>query len=140
MPARSVPPAPETAQARAAVLPTAGVGAAGALAAAPAGLDAFLGVIAGAVLVLALFGTTLLLSFRTARYAPHAVMAVAMLSYLAKVVALGLVLVLLGDTTLFDPRAFGLSVLLTSLVWLGAQVWAFTRVPMLYVDPESVSR
>lgn len=128
---------PESALFRAAATPTLLAGAAVAVGGVlTAGGDGLIGAILGTLLVVAFFGIGLLVSHRTARVAPLAVMGVALLTYTAKVFALGLVLVVFRDTTLFDPTVFALAVLVTAVVWLVAQVRAFTRVPMLYVDPD----
>ncbi len=115
-------------------LPVAGI------ATARSGGDGLLGAAFGTVLVVVFFSAGLLLSRRTAHRDPVLVTALAILSFLAKVAVLGGVLVLFRDTDRFDTRAFAAAVLCGTLVWLAAQVWAFTRVEILYVDPRPSDR
>ena len=131
------PSGPEAALFRASAVPTALVGALGGVAATVhSGVDGLVAAIAGTLLVIGFFAAGLLVSRRTARLAPLAVMAAALITYSLQIVGLGLVLVVFHDTTLFDPTLFGVTVLVAAAVWLAAQVRAFTRVPMLYVaDP-----
>jgi ATP synthase protein I len=44
-------------------------------------------------------------------------------------------IIVFNGTTLFNPRAFGLTLLVTALSWVGGQVWHNLRARMLYVDP-----
>jgi ATP synthase protein I len=70
------------------------------------------------------------------RINPLALMNVAIFTYLVKVLALFLVLVAFQDTTLFDRQVFALSVLVAAVVWIVGEVRAFSRLKILYVEPD----
>jgi ATP synthase protein I len=63
-------------------------------------------------------------------------MNVALATYLVKIVVLGVFMGIFKNTTLFNTKAFGLTVLACALVWVGFQVRAFLKLKMLYVEPE----
>lgn len=121
---------------RAAVLPS-GVAAAvcAAIALALRGRAGLLGAVLGAALAIFALGLTLYVARRTSALHPVLTMSAAMMSYLFTITALLLALVLVRRTSLLDRQAVGLSVLVVVLVWLTAQVVAFTRLKILYVDP-----
>jgi ATP synthase protein I len=121
---------------RRAAVPTSAAGSVVLVAASvAAGFDGGVGAVLGLGVVVAFFGFGLLVSRWTAASPPTTVMGLAMLSYLLKITLLALVLVLFHDTRLFSTGAFAAAVLVCTVVWLGAEVRAFTRVKMLYVDP-----
>jgi len=64
-------------------------------------------------------------------------MPVAMGTYLIKIFAMLGLVVLLRDATWMNGRAFGLTVVLCTFVWLIFEVRTFLRTKMLYVDPVS---
>jgi ATP synthase protein I len=101
----------------------------------PAGSAAVAGAAFGSVLVLVFFSLGLLVMRRTARLNPDAVMGVVMLTYVLKVAALGVVLVLFKDASWLDPRYFALGALGCTFVWLGFELRAFTRLRVLVTDP-----
>jgi ATP synthase protein I len=100
------------------------------------GSKAALGAALGVVLVAAFFTVGIVVLGWAAKINPVVLMNVAIATYLAKVAALLAVLLLLGDTTLFDRRAFGLSILVAALVWIAGEVRAFSRLKILYVEPD----
>jgi ATP synthase protein I len=101
----------------------------------PAGSTAVAGAGFGALLVMAFFSLGLVVMRRTARLNPDAVMGVVMLTYVLKVAALAVVLVLFRDATWLDPRYFALGALGCTFVWLGFEMRAFTRLRILVTDP-----
>jgi ATP synthase protein I len=121
---------------RASVWPTAVAGAvAAAVAGATRGVDGALGALLGCVLVVLSFGLGLFVARRTRPLHPVFTLTAAMMSYVFTVTALLLVLVLVRRTGAVDRVATGGAVLVCVLVWLGAEVRAFLRLPLLYVDP-----
>jgi ATP synthase protein I len=100
------------------------------------GSKAALGAALGVILVAAFFTVGIVVLGWAAKINPVVLMNVAIATYLAKVAALLAVLLLLGDTTLFDRRAFGLSILVAALVWIAGEVRAFSRLKILYVEPD----
>jgi ATP synthase protein I len=100
-----------------------------------AGFDGLVGAVLGGVLVVVFFGADHVLRDRTRRTRPEHVMALALAGYAVKVLLLALLLVLLGDTTLFSRGAFAAAILLGATAWLAAEVRAFARARILYVEP-----
>lgn len=101
------------------------------------GPEGFLGSLFGVLVVLAFFTLSLFVTSRASRHGPTALMGAAIVTYLVKIVLLGVLLVTLRDTTWFNFRAFGISILVALVVWLTAQVRAFAKYKMLYVEPGS---
>jgi ATP synthase protein I len=82
-------------------------------------IGALLGLVAGAVSTLVMRGT--------ARTSPAGVMIGAMASFAGKVLLLMLFLVAFRGTTLFDNRAFGLTLLAVTVAWIAGEVVGFVR-------------
>ncbi len=106
------------------------------IAALVAGWRGVLGALVGGALVVVFFALDLLLAARTRGTAPSRVMGLAMASYTAKIVLLGVGLVLFKDAAWFSVGAFAAAVIAATVVWLGAQVRAFMTRPMTSVQPE----
>lgn len=85
----------------------------------------------GAALVVVFFSLSLLVMRRTAHLAPTTVMAVVLATYTAKILALGVAMVLLRDASWLSGTALGLTVVACTIVWLGFEMRAFTRLRVL---------
>ena len=121
---------------RAAGLPAAAVGAVLiAICSAVAGLKGFYGSALGVLIAGAFFGVTLVVLGRVAKKHPMVFMNAAMATYLGKIIVLGVLLVLLMDATAFDTKAFGWSILVSALVWSAAEIRAFSKLKVFYVEP-----
>ena len=70
---------------------------------------------------------------------PMAAMAlnVALLTYLVKVGVLFLLIIVFQDTTLFDRRVFGATIVACTIAWTAAEMWVFATTKVLYVEPGS---
>ena len=77
---------------------------------------------------------------RASRVSAYAAMNAAILTYLVKIGVLFAFIVAFKDTTLFDTKAFGLTIVVCTLVWTGFEVRGFTRLQILYVDPKDADR
>lgn len=88
----------------------------------------------GLLLVVVFFSASLVVMARTAHLAPTTVMAVVLASYTVKIVALGVVMVVLGGATWLSGPALGISVVVCTLVWLAFEMRAFTRMRVLVSD------
>jgi ATP synthase protein I len=77
---------------------------------------------------------------RAARVSPQAMMVAAMITYVVKIVALGIVVSTLHGVTAFSGRALGFTALGCILVWSATQVITAIKVKMLYVEPEQEPR
>lgn len=101
-----------------------------------AGGKGLIGALIGVVVVALFFGISVVAVGRAARVSPQAMMATAIATYLVKILILIVIFGQLQDTTAFNPKAFGLTVLVCVLVYTGAQaIWSM-RLKMLYVEPD----
>lgn len=99
------------------------------------GRAGLLGAALGAVVTVAFFATSLLVMSRTARAAPHNVMAVALLTYVTKIGLLGLLLVLLMDATWLSGGAFAAAALVSVAVWLPFEIRAYSKARLFVLEP-----
>lgn len=99
-----------------------------------------LGALIGTVVVLVFFTVSLVVVGRASRTSPYAAMNAAILTYLVKIGVLFLLIVAFADTTAFDTKAFGLTIVACTLVWTTFEVRAFSRLKMLYVDPDQTPK
>jgi ATP synthase protein I len=102
-----------------------------------AGAEGALGAGLGAVVVGAFFTVGVVAIAWASRISPFVMMQVAILTYLVKIALLGVLVVTLADTEAFNTRAFAAAVLVSTLVWVLAEVRAFSRLKMPYVEPGS---
>jgi ATP synthase protein I len=100
------------------------------------GSKGLIGAAIGVVVVAFFFGISVLVVSRAARVSPQAMMAAALGTYLVKILILIVVFGELQNTAAFNPKAFGLTVLVCVLVYSAAQVIWSMRMKMLYVDPD----
>jgi ATP synthase protein I len=107
-----------------------------AICAATAGTKGLYGSLVGIGVVTAFFGISVLAVGRAAKVSPPFMMAVAMATYIVKILAFMIVLVLLRHVTVFNARSLGLTAVVLILAWSAAQVVTMMRTKMLYVTPE----
>ncbi len=100
------------------------------------GSKGLIGAAIGVAVVAAFFGLSVLVVGRFARVSMQAMMGAAIITYLVKIVILIIVFGQLQNTTAFNPRAFGLTVLVCVLVYSAAQVIWSVRLKTLYVEPD----
>lgn len=67
---------------------------------------------------------------------PQLAMSAGMLVYVVQILLIGIFVVAFKGTTAFSGRAFGLTLLVTALAWVGGQIKQTLTSRMLYVDPE----
>ncbi len=126
---------------RAALIPTVVVGVLAVVVAAfVGGGKAALGATLGVLVVVVFFTVGLVVVGRASRVSAYAAMNAAILTYLVKIGVLFAFIVAFKDTTLFDTKAFGLTIVVCTLVWTGFEVRGFTRLQILYVDPKDADR
>ena len=101
-----------------------------------AGARGLYGALVGIGIVTAFFGISILVVGRAAKVSPTFMMAVAMATYIVKILAFGIVLTLLRHVTVFNPKTLGLTAVVLILAWSAAQVITMMRTKMLYVTPE----
>jgi ATP synthase protein I len=85
----------------------------------------------GALLVLLFFSTSLLVMRQSSHLPPTTVMAVVLAAYTGKILALGLAMVLLRDASWIAGRSLAFTVIACTVVWLGFEMRAFTRMRFL---------
>ncbi|MFC4589224.1 hypothetical protein [Sphaerisporangium corydalis] len=86
--------------------------------------------------VVAVFFTAGLVAVTSAgRVSPQMMMLAAVLGYLVKVVLLMILLRSFAGATVFSPRAFGLAVIICTIVWTIGEIRAFLKLKLLYVEP-----
>jgi ATP synthase protein I len=94
------------------------------------------GALIGTGVVAVFFGISVVAVGRAAKVSPMFMMAVAMATYVIKILAFLVVLAVLRHVTVFSPRSLGFTALVLILAWSGAQVVTMMRTKMLYVTPE----
>ncbi|MEU3403472.1 MULTISPECIES: hypothetical protein [unclassified Streptomyces] len=115
--------------------------AAGAIAAVISGLvvggKGAVGSIVATVVVILFMGIGFVVLQRTAKSLPHLFQAMGLMLYAAQILLLFVFLAVFKNTTLFHPRAFAITLVATTLVWIGAQTRAHMKAKILYVEPDS---
>ncbi|MFC8388372.1 MULTISPECIES: hypothetical protein [unclassified Streptomyces] len=123
-----------------AAVPTAAAGAVAAVVSAVvAGGKGAIGALVATVVVILFMGIGLYVLQRTAKSLPHLFQAMGLMLYAAQILLLFIFVALFRDTTLFHPKAFALTLLGTTLVWIAAQTRAHMKAKILYVEPESTT-
>jgi ATP synthase protein I len=87
-------------------------------------------------IVTVFFGISIVAVSRAAKVSPMFMMAVAMGSYVIKIIAFMVILSLLQHVTVFSDKALGFTALVLILTWCAAQVVTMMRTKQLYVTPE----
>ena len=101
------------------------------------GTQGLVGALLGSVIVVAFFAAGQLILEAVMKRNPTVAMTVAMLMYLVKIGILFILLMAFKNTKAFDTKIFALTILVCTLVWTAAEVWAFGSAKVLYVEPGS---
>jgi ATP synthase protein I len=107
-----------------------------AICAAIAGTKGLYGALVAIGIVTAFFGISIVAVGRAAKVSPTFMMAVAMATYVIKILVFMIVISLLRNVTVFNPRLLGLTAIVLILSWSAAQVITMMRTKALYVTPE----
>jgi ATP synthase protein I len=117
--------------------PTAVAGvAAVAISGAVAGGKGALGAVIGIALAIFYMGIGLYVLQRTAKSLPHLFQAMGLMLYVAQLLLLMIFLALFKNTSAFNGRAFGFSLVAATIVWMAAQARAHMTSRIFYVDPD----
>jgi len=100
------------------------------------GSKGLLGAIIGVGLVIAFFGISALVVSRAARVNPQAMMAAAVGTFLVKIIVLIILLGSFQNSTAFNDKLFGLTVIVCVLAYSAAQMISSIRLKMPYVEPD----
>ncbi|MFJ6295716.1 hypothetical protein ACIQJX_20430 [Streptomyces griseoviridis] len=120
-----------------AAVPTAVVGAlAAVVSAVAAGGRGAVGAVVAALIVIVFMGLGLYVLQRTAASLPHLFQAMGLMLYSAQILLLFIFVAIFKDTTLFNPKAFALTLVAGTLAWIAAQTRAHMKAKILYVEPE----
>jgi ATP synthase protein I len=98
------------------------------------------GALIGVGIVTIFFGISVVAVGKAAKISPQVMMATAMGTYIVKIIAFMVVLVVLGKSTAFNGKLLGFTALVCILAWCASQVVNTMKLKMLYVDPDGSSR
>jgi ATP synthase protein I len=101
-----------------------------------AGEKGLIGALVALAVVAGFFGLGTAALMRLTQDNPQLAMTAGLLVYAVQILLIGVFIVAFRDTTLFDGKAFALSLLATVLAWVGGQVRYSLTSRMLYVNPE----
>ena len=100
------------------------------------GAKGLLGAALGVGLVIAFFGISVLVVGRAAKISPQAMMAAAVGTFLVKILVLIILLGIFQNSTAFNGKFFGLTVIVCVIAYSAAQMISSMRLKMLYVEPD----
>ncbi|KOG46470.1 hypothetical protein OG373_13640 [Streptomyces avidinii] len=122
-----------------AAVPTAVAGAVAAvISALVVGSKGAVGAVVATLVVILFMGIGFVVLQRTAKSLPHLFQAMGLMLYTAQILLLFVFVAAFKNTTLFNPKAFAITLVATTLVWIGAQTRAHMKAKILYVEPDSV--
>jgi ATP synthase protein I len=98
-----------------------------------AGWLGLLGAAFGLALAVGFFSATLLAVGAAGRVQPDLMLPAAVLTFVVKMTAIGLLLFLLRDTTAFDREAFALALVAGTVIYLAAEIRFAMRARIPYV-------
>jgi ATP synthase protein I len=102
-----------------------------------AGGKGALGAAVGAVLAILFMGIGLYVLQWTAKTLPQLFQAMGLMLYVAQLLLLLIFVALFKDTSLFNAKAFAISLVVATVVWMAAQARAHMKAKIFYVDPDS---
>jgi ATP synthase protein I len=121
-----------------AAVPTAVAGAVAAVVSAVvAGGKGAIGAIVATLVVILFMGIGLYVLQRVAKSLPQLFQAMGLMLYTAQLLLLFVFVAMFKNTTLFNPKAFAITLVALTLVWIGAQTRAHMKAKILYVEPHS---
>lgn len=100
------------------------------------GEKGLIGALVALAVVAGFFGLGTAALMRLTQDKPQLAMTAGLLVYAVQILLIGIFIVAFGNTTLFNGKAFALTLLVTVLAWVGGQVRYSLTSRMLYVNPE----
>ena len=100
------------------------------------GTKGLLGAVIGVGLVIVFFGISVLVVGRASKLSPQAMMAAAVGTFLVKILVLIILLGTFQNSTAFNSKWFGLTVIVCVIAYSAAQMVSAMRLKMLYVEPD----
>ncbi|MCF3133750.1 hypothetical protein [Streptomyces olivochromogenes] len=120
-----------------AAVPTAAVGAiAAVVSGVVAGGKGAIGAAVATVVVMLFMGIGLYVLQRTAKSFPQLFQMMGLMLYAAQLLLLFIFVAAFKNTTLFNPRAFAIVLVVATLTWIAAQTRAHMKAKILYVEPD----
>ncbi|MFE5030310.1 hypothetical protein [Streptomyces sp. NPDC056683] len=120
-----------------AAVPTAAVGVlAAVVSGVVAGGKGAIGALVATVIVILFMGIGLYVLQRTAKSYPQLFQMMGLMLYAAQLLLLIIFMAVFKNTTLFNPRAFAIVLVVATLTWITAQTRAHMKAKLLYVEPE----
>ncbi|MGW0336530.1 hypothetical protein ACWD0J_32580 [Streptomyces sp. NPDC003011] len=101
-----------------------------------AGGEGAIGAAVGTLLAVLFMGIGLYVLQWTAKTLPQLFQAMGLMLYVAQLLLLMIFVALFKDTSLFSPKAFAISLVVATVVWMAAQARAHMKVKIFYIDPE----
>ena len=121
-----------------AAVPTAAAGAVAAvISGVVAGGKGAIGAVVATLIVILFMGIGLYVLQRTAKSLPHLFQAMGLMLYAAQILLLFIFVAAFKNTTLFNPKAFAITLVVGTLAWIAAQTRAHMKAKILYVEPDS---
>jgi ATP synthase protein I len=96
-----------------------------------------LGAVLGTLLVVVFFSISMVAVSYASKISPQVMGMAAIGSYVVKVVVLMIVLRAFQNATAWNPKAFAWAVIVGVVVWTAAEIRAFVKTRMFYVDPDA---
>ncbi|MFF7871793.1 hypothetical protein ACFZCT_35890 [Streptomyces qaidamensis] len=122
-----------------AAVPTAAVGAVAAVVSGVVvGGKGAIGAVVATLIVILFMGIGLYVLQRTAKSLPHLFQAMGLMLYAAQILLLFIFVAAFKNTTLFNPKAFAVTLVVGTLAWIAAQTRAHMKAKILYVEPDSM--
>ncbi|MFF2204410.1 hypothetical protein [Streptomyces sp. NPDC058145] len=107
-----------------------------AVSAAVAGGKGALGAAVGTLLAILFMGIGLYVLQWTAKTLPQLFQAMGLMLYMAQLLLLLIFVAVFKGTSLFNAKAFAVSLVVTTVVWMAAQARAHMKAKIFYVDPD----
>ena len=100
------------------------------------GTKGLLGAVLGVALVIVFFGISVLVVSLAAKVSPQAMMAAEVGTFLVKILVLIILVGSFQNSTAFNDKLFGLTVIVCVLAYSAAQMISSIRLKMPYVEPD----
>ncbi|MEU0970244.1 hypothetical protein ABZ357_34320 [Streptomyces sp. NPDC005917] len=124
-----------------AAVPTAVVGVlAAVVSGVVAGGKGAIGAVVATAVVILFMGVGLYVLQRTAKSLPHLFQAMGLMLYTAQLLLLFVFVAAFKNTSLFNPRAFAVAIVVCTVTWIAAQARAQMKAKILYVEPEKTGQ
>jgi ATP synthase protein I len=124
-----------------AAVPTAAVGAiAAVVSGVVVGGKGAIGAAVATLIVILFMGIGLYVLQRTAKSLPQLFQMMGLMLYAAQLLLLFIFMAAFKNTTLFNPRAFAIVLVVATLAWIAAQTRAHMKAKILYVEPDKTGQ